>query len=116
MKTTLMIALLASRLLFACDPPKHGPNPDASHDASIDANIDATADASTSPPPDSAVTRDAGTDAASEADAHVDASEPTATCPMARQVPFPEVCNAFDDDCDGRMDEGTCADPCDEPW
>jgi hypothetical protein len=28
------------------------------------------------------------------------------------QASVAEVCNAFDDDCDGVMDEGVCDDPC----
>ena len=41
-----------------------------------------------------------------------------ASCPHAGQIAVAEECNAFDDDCDGRMDEGACDDPCnafDEP-
>lgn len=34
-------------------------------------------------------------------------------CPAFGQVAVPEECNAFDDDCDGRLDEGVCDDPCD---
>ena len=34
------------------------------------------------------------------------------TCPNVGQVAVDEVCNAFDDDCDGVMDEGVCDDPC----
>ncbi|MBK8587678.1 MAG: hypothetical protein IPN77_00900 [Sandaracinaceae bacterium] len=33
-------------------------------------------------------------------------------CPYVGQAPVEEVCNAFDDDCDGVMDEGVCDDPC----
>lgn len=107
MKTTLSIALLAARLLFACDSPKTEPSLDAGVDGRV---VDVDASSSTT---DAATTSDAAT----AADAGSDAMEPpTVTCPMARQVPFPEVCNAFDDDCDGRMDEGTCDDPCDQPW
>lgn len=114
MKTTLSIVLVAARLLFACDPPRHEPSMDAAVDArTADAEVDA------SPSTPDAATRDAAstTDAALSADAGSDATDlPIVTCPMVRQVPFPEVCNAFDDDCDGRMDEGTCDDPCDQPW
>lgn len=123
MKTTLSMVLVATRLLFACDPPSHESSKDAGADARV---IDAGADASasnTDAATDAMSTADAATDgatttdAASASDAGRDAAEPPiVTCPMARQVPFPEVCNAFDDDCDGRMDEGTCDDPCDQPW
>ena len=34
------------------------------------------------------------------------------SCPRSGQVAVDEVCNAFDDDCDGIMDEGICDDPC----
>ena len=33
-------------------------------------------------------------------------------CPHPGQVAVAEECNAFDDDCDGLMDEGVCDDPC----
>jgi hypothetical protein len=38
----------------------------------------------------------------------------TADCPAFGQVPVPEECNAFDDDCDGEIDEGACDDPCND--
>ncbi|MDQ3032662.1 MAG: hypothetical protein M3Y87_09615 [Myxococcota bacterium] len=34
-------------------------------------------------------------------------------CPHVGQMAVPEVCNVFDDDCDGLLDEGVCSDPCD---
>jgi len=35
-----------------------------------------------------------------------------ASCPNPDQISVAEECNAFDDDCDGVMDEGVCDDPC----
>lgn len=105
MKTTLVIAFTLGRLLFGCDPK---------------APADPTRDAG---PPDATNEPDASTpdatdqrDAATAVDAATADAATSVTCPLARQVPFPEVCNAFDDDCDGLMDEGACTDPCDEPW
>lgn len=100
MKSSLVTAVAVVRLLFGCDP-----TPPAAHDAGHDANV---------PTHDASNPADASTTDASTADAGRDAS--VVTCPQARQVPFPEVCNAFDDDCDGVMDEGACNDPCDEAW
>lgn len=37
----------------------------------------------------------------------------TPSCPHVNQMSVPEECNAFDDDCDGLIDEGVCDDPCD---
>lgn len=42
----------------------------------------------------------------------MDAGVTTTTCPNVGQTSAAEVCNAFDDDCDGVMDEGVCDDPC----
>ena len=45
-----------------------------------------------------------------------DPTPPTVTCPVAGQVPVDEICNGFDDDCDGVVDEDVCNDPCDAEW
>ena len=37
----------------------------------------------------------------------------TPACSRVGQVAVPEECNAFDDDCDGTVDERVCDDPCD---
>lgn len=56
--------------------------------------------------------RDAGPPDAGDTDAGgADSGEPE--CPLFGQIPVPEECNAFDDDCDGVVDEGVCDDPCD---
>jgi hypothetical protein len=103
MKTTLVIAFTLSSLLGACDPK---PSADAMRDAGPP---DATTE------PDANTTDAATTDANTPDSAAVDAAI-TLTCPLPRQTPFPEVCNAIDDDCDGLTDEGACNDPCDEAW
>ncbi|MEZ4297101.1 MAG: MopE-related protein [Polyangiaceae bacterium] len=35
------------------------------------------------------------------------------SCPYPGQIAVAEICNGFDDDCDGVIDEGACSDPCD---
>jgi hypothetical protein len=83
----LLILLFSVALLpatFACDPSDPPPPVDSGSDTGPD---------------------DAGADTA------VDADVPA--CPVFGQVAMPEECNAFDDDCDGLMDEGVCDDPCD---
>jgi hypothetical protein len=37
-------------------------------------------------------------------------------CALPGQVSVAEICNGFDDNCDGVVDEGVCSDPCDAPW
>jgi hypothetical protein len=37
-------------------------------------------------------------------------------CALPGQIAVAEICNGFDDDCDGVVDEGVCNDPCDAPW
>jgi len=38
-------------------------------------------------------------------------------CPLPGQIAVAEICNGFDDDCDGQIDEGgICRDECDEAW
>ncbi len=37
-------------------------------------------------------------------------------CPLPGQVAVAEICNGFDDNCDGVIDENACSDPCDENW
>jgi len=104
MKTTLVIACTLGTLLFGCDPK-------AASEPTRDAGPpDATNE------PDANSHRDANTPDSATDDAAMPDAATTVTCPLARQVPFPEVCNAFDDDCDGLMDEGACNDPCDEVW
>lgn len=50
---------------------------------------------------------------ASDSDADAIVRRPTRRCPLPGQRAVAELCNAFDDDCDGVMDEGVCSDPCD---
>jgi len=60
---------------------------------------------------------DAGPADAAPPDADVPDAAPdagAADCPGYGQVPVPEQCNAFDDDCDGEVDEGVCDDPCND--
>jgi hypothetical protein len=44
------------------------------------------------------------------------ALKPGPRCPLPGQVAVAEICNGFDDDCDGVIDENVCSDPCDTPW
>ena len=50
---------------------------------------------------------------ASSSDSDAIVRRPTPRCPLPGQRAVAEICNAFDDDCDGAMDEGVCSDPCD---
>lgn len=88
---TPIVALCVALLAMACVPAEPGTPP---------------ADGARPPEPDSSAPV-------------VDASDPeipdsaTPDCPEPGQVAMNELCNAFDDDCDGVVDEGVCDDPCD---
>jgi hypothetical protein len=113
----VLVVLFFTVPLTACPPPvvDAGTGEDAGGDddaGSIERDAGRVDDAGVG----DAGVGDAGVGDAGVDDAGVDDAGITLTCAIRGQTPIDEVCNGYDDDCDGVVDEDVCDDPCSVVW